>query len=393
MRDSPTIAIVGASARAAAFSALRAGYRIVTADLFADADLQQCCPATKVAPYPEGLRDWLAQCECDGWMYTGALENRPKLVDAMAAERQLWGMGGKTLVEVRSPLTLAAVLSKAGLLFPETRINRKEILASEGQWLAKTYQGSSGTGVQVLEKAPEGAFVQQQVPGISLSAVYVGQTLLGVTRQLVGEPWTRAGEFQYCGSIAPWPVSQQVKQQLYTLGEVLNGQFGLKGLYGVDLMLEGEKLWTIEVNPRYTAAVEVVERAYGINAITHHTAAHQPAAVSAGGHATTNSKSRQSPEKTVCSRKEHVGKAILFAKSSNQITPEQTAWLCAEAGDFTRPQLADIPAPGTQLEPGNPVLTIFAEGETCTDVAQKLKQRVRQIEQQLFKAIARSNNR
>ncbi len=384
MRDFPTIAIVGASARAAAFSALRAGFQVVTADLFADADLQQCCPTTKVASYPEGLRDWLAQCKCDGWIYAGALENRPKLVDAMAAKQRLWGVGGKTLCGIRSPLVLAAVLSKAGLLFPETRTCRKNIPASEEPWLAKTYQGSSGTGVQLLAEASDEAFVQQLVPGIPLSAVYVGRTLLGVTRQLVGESWTQAGEFQYCGSIAPWTVSEPVKQQLHMLGKVLSGQFGLKGLYGVDLMLEGKKLWTIEVNPRYTASVEVVERAYGMNAIAQHTAAYQPPAVSGGDHAVMNSKSNPSPEKAKRSRKRHVGKAILFAKSSGQIKPKQTDWLCAEAGDFTRPQLADIPTAGTRLEPGHPVLTVFAEGETCAAVAQELERRVRRLEQRLF---------
>jgi len=59
MQASSHIAIIGASARAAAFSVLRSGRQAVAADLFADADLQQKCRVTRISPYPEGLLDWL----------------------------------------------------------------------------------------------------------------------------------------------------------------------------------------------------------------------------------------------------------------------------------------------------------------------------------------------
>ncbi len=369
MDDRATIAIVGASARSAAFSAMRAGYRVVTADLFADADLQRACPATRISPYPEGLPDWLTKCACDGWMYTGALENHPALVDAIAAEHRLLGTSGKTLRKIRSPLALAAALGEAGLLFPETRPYRND-LPSDGQWLAKTYQASSGAGVQELAESSDGNFVQRRVPGIALSAVYVGGTLLGVSQQLVGESWTGAKEFQYCGSIAPWPVSTTVGRQLRRLGAVLSTTFELEGLVGVDLMLDAEDLWTIEVNPRYTASVEVVERAHGVNALADHFSAYQM----------TKATSR-SP---VPSEGPFVGKAILYAKSAAVITPEQTAWLLEEAGDPWCPQIADIPTSETRLEPGDPVSTVFATGETSEAVTHELKRRVRRLEQRLF---------
>ncbi len=86
------LAIAGASVRAAAFSALRAGYDVVTADLFADADLRAHCDATRIeAGYPEALADWLAATECDGWLFTGALENHHELINAMAKLRPLMG--------------------------------------------------------------------------------------------------------------------------------------------------------------------------------------------------------------------------------------------------------------------------------------------------------------
>src|SRR6516162_6995898 len=93
MRAQEPLLIVGASARAAAFSALRAGLRPTCADLFADADLRARCPVrcVEVKDYPRGLLDLPELLTPGPWMYTGALENRPDLVEAMSRRRPLWG--------------------------------------------------------------------------------------------------------------------------------------------------------------------------------------------------------------------------------------------------------------------------------------------------------------
>src|SRR5262245_9045814 len=113
------LAIVGASARAAAFSAIRTGFEVVAADMFADADLARVAPVTRIKNYPEGLADWLAATECDAWMYTGALENHPDLIDRMAAIKPLAGNSGKPLRDARDPLKLQAYCKASGVMFPE----------------------------------------------------------------------------------------------------------------------------------------------------------------------------------------------------------------------------------------------------------------------------------
>ncbi len=99
---------------------MRAGLRSIAADLFADADLRQIATATRIAPYPDGFIDWLRAVEPPAWMYTGALENHPELIDQMAWIAPLWGNPGDVLARVRSPWELACALRSAGLLFPET---------------------------------------------------------------------------------------------------------------------------------------------------------------------------------------------------------------------------------------------------------------------------------
>src|SRR5215470_12886144 len=87
------LVIVGASVRAAAFSALRAGLQPWCADLFADADLQQVCPAHRLAKrqFAGGLLPLLSKAPGGPWMYTGGLENRPNVVRGLTQFRPLWG--------------------------------------------------------------------------------------------------------------------------------------------------------------------------------------------------------------------------------------------------------------------------------------------------------------
>ena len=372
MADEPTVAIVGASARAAAFSVLRAGGQVVAADLFADADLARSCRATRVADYPKGLVTWLKTTECDGWLYTGALENHPDLVDRMAAVRPLWGNAGEVIRAVRDPLVMQGVLRGARLAFPET-IKATSNISLDGQWLAKTYRGSSGSGVcetnedENNEDTTGVGYRQCHIEGTPGSAVFIGSAngskLLGVTRQLVGEPWTGAAKFQYCGSVGPWNLTDDFEQQIGSLGEVLVDAFRLRGLFGVDFVFDGEQVWTVELNPRYTAAVEIVEHATGVVAMQQHLEA-------------CSGKAEAKPQ--LCHDQPVVGKAILFGERKATVSEKFTHWALQNG------MLADVPTANTQLEPGQPVLTAFASAAKCDAVVAQLQRKLTEVRQRLF---------
>src|SRR6185312_12418144 len=116
--DRVDLLILGASARTAAFSALRLGLRPACADLFADSDLASACPSTRIDPtdYPEGLATFAGGFAPTRWLYTGAIENRPELVDRISVRHQLLGNGGATLRAARDPFVAAEVVRQAGLV-------------------------------------------------------------------------------------------------------------------------------------------------------------------------------------------------------------------------------------------------------------------------------------
>jgi predicted ATP-grasp superfamily ATP-dependent carboligase len=395
------IALVGASVRSAAQSALRAGYQPVGADLFADSDLEGKNRFVQITDYPAGLASWLAQTPCAGWIYTGGLENYPNQVAAMAAERPLLGCGDNVLQAVRSPQRLAAALEGAGLRFPKTvvfadalssKANPGSLQMASGRWLQKTYRGSGGSGVSSLALAGvqleadgpmENSYVQQYIEGRSCSALFLAcadrSELLGITGQLVGELWTGAAPYQYCGSIGPWScLPAGVNEEVERIGAVLVKAFGLVGLFGVDLIIAGSQVWTLEVNPRYTASVEILERASGLLAMGQHVRACQQQRdqqVEVSRSASSFQSASTSP---------YHGKVILFAQQDVAIQQEFTQWALGSKSQEGFSQLADIPRPGTAIRERQPVLTLFAAGESIDEVEKALRQRVARVEQKLY---------
>ena len=359
VRPFPRLAIVGASARAAAWSVYFSGRSAAAADMFADADLKRLCSVTKIPDDSADLVDWLQHTECDAWFYTGALENQPALVDRLAEVRPLMGNDGETLRRVRDPLMLQEALRRLGMPFPETR-NAEDGPADDGRWLAKSYRGSSGMGVSWNKDAGQG-FIQRFVEGQCGSALFAGNTLLGISRQLVGETWTGAGEFQYCGSLAPWSLPERARQQIKAVGSGLHSEFNLQGLFGVDFIYDGESMWPVEVNPRYPASAEVLELASPIQVIDWHLST-----CKASGLAPL-------PSPDIFDSATVLGKAIWFASKRILVSEASSTWALSQR------DLADVPVGGTEIGIGEPVLTVRAEAWTTDELLAVLRQRIEEV--------------
>src|ERR1700691_4091239 len=141
--------IIGASARAAAFSALRAGLDPWCADLFADADLAARCPVRRIAAaaYPYAFASLAGSAPSGPWMYTGGLENYPDLVWQLARHRVLWGNNRRELESARLPQRVAQALSAAGVPHPTLFDEFPELMPSQGRWLIKPSAGTGGVGI------------------------------------------------------------------------------------------------------------------------------------------------------------------------------------------------------------------------------------------------------
>jgi predicted ATP-grasp superfamily ATP-dependent carboligase len=323
-----------------------------------------------VPNYPAGLAKLVRDAPADGWMYTGALENRPALIRRLARVRPLWGNPAEVLRLVRNPCALADALRAAGLNCPH--VWRRSGSAPPGAtWLRKPRRSAGGTRIAFAEPSavPQGTsnrrdYLQQFVDGLPYSAVFVsaGRTavLLAITRQLIGADWTGASGFRYCGSIGPLDVEDQLGATFIQIGNTLADRFGLVGLFGVDAIVNQHGVWPVEVNPRYTASMELVDWARGISAVDLHVQACQLGQLPA---------SLPSRSSTI------VGKAIAFA--DRPLTAgEELAALAGERHAGGWPVVADIPEPGTAIPAGGPIVTLLAEGDDEAQIIARLRERV-----------------
>lgn len=350
-----TITIVGASARAAAEAARRAGYGVVAGDLFADADLARIAQAHAVDDYPHGLLAVVAGAQAGDWLYCGGLENHPALVDRAAALRPLLGNAGPALCAVRDPLRVSEALARHGIRAPRVAVSARGV-PRDRSWLCKPLRSAGGARIaawdeQAASTADVACYWQERIEGLPCSASFIAASgravLLGVTEQLIGQGWLGAGGFRYCGSLGPLALPVAAGDELARLGGVLAAEFALQGLFGVDFILQGERVWPVEVNPRYTASLEVLEQSLGLDTIGLHLAACR------GG---------ELPAPPARAGSSWHGKAIWFAERDVHVSPAFFDRCWSARGNHPWSPFADIPAVGTHIAAGEPILTLRSTG-------------------------------
>ncbi len=154
------VLIVGASTRAAAFTALRCGLRPRCIDYFADRDLAAVCTVERIEPAksPQAFLDAAENLPPSPWFYTGGLENHPDLVERIARRHHLWGIGSETLRAVRDPIAVARALNDAGIAALEVCLDPSR-LPHDGSWLVKPRGSSGGRGIEASDGSIDSAFV------------------------------------------------------------------------------------------------------------------------------------------------------------------------------------------------------------------------------------------
>ena len=379
------ILLIGVSARGMAESAVKSGYSIVALDAFGDLDLQGLCESHALlrdfgVPYSvKGLYQASSRLRFDAIAYTSNLENYPEVVGQIARRHDLLGNTAEALRRVRDSSLLYRLLVDAGFEVPETIIQVNGRRATpERKWLNKPIRSGGGHRVSFARSggSPKRGFILQEfIPGLPCSASFVadGQqaVVLGVSEQLVGVPEFGSQGFHYCGNITPLAAVEDsqygpaILEQVGQIASLLARTFGLVGVNGFDFILKDGRVFLTEVNPRYSASMELIERAYSLPVFDLH--------VQAVTQKNLPEIDPIQPVKTHPPR--FYGKAILYAEK-DALTPDTNRWL--QAG------IRDIPHPKERIPSGKPVCTLLADGSTREACFSKLAARVEAIKGEIY---------
>ena len=346
------VLLAGLSTRAAAESAARAGFEVIAIDAFGDRDQHPAVRSLSITrdlggrPTAASMARAARSISCDAVAYLSPFENHPRAVATLASGRALLGNPPEVLRRVRDPRLLAEAFRRHGLAAPMVRIHTNDPNDANA-WVIKPRASGGGQRVRpwrpTLARLPRGSYLQEFVEGIPGSVVFLsgaGRSVpLGITRQLLGDPAFGASGFQYCGSIlaSAGPVGAE------RLAAAVTVEFGLVGLNVIDFVAHDGAPYAIEVNPRWSGSMELVERVVGVSLFALHTAAcldGEPPPVSLGW--------GRPPRGVV------LGKAIVFARR-DVVVGDTQRWLA----DST---VRDVPQPGERIAAGRPVCTVFAEG-------------------------------
>jgi len=406
----PLCLAFGYSTRALSHALFCAGFRVISVDAFGDSDTQDFAEQTHILSGwgdQEALSSLHANLhDCYRWIESsrrkslplpvflaGGCENWLDSINYLA--RQTWlhilGPNPFQMKKLRSPhLWLKAALY-SGLKFPETLFPPHlscRMLAGQSsapRWLRKSRFGSGGASVAPVEGAgpwPESFsrshYLQKEVVGRVIGATCAidwngchqrpcdppsglqprrafleavpKSSLIGVTESWGRHDLPGPKEFIYRGSWGPIHLQADQKLKIERTAEYLGRRAGVCGWLQMDLVEDADgQLWLLEVNPRWSAGMEILLKSGLANPVIPHAAAWELSAIF-----------DRSKESVVGKSSTLMGKSIFYAPTKILLTQRLVAQLNALPSDL----YADIPSPsaiGQALPSGAPLLTVLAE--------------------------------
>jgi predicted ATP-grasp superfamily ATP-dependent carboligase len=268
-QQTPAVLIASLSGRALAACARRGGYRPLVADLFGDLDTRQLSEACERVPGSltrgfaknallASLDRLAAERHVIGVVVGSGFEDRPGVLDSIAARHELLGNTGDTVAAVKDPFRFAEACARAGVPHPEIRGDRPP----RGRWLRKRVGGSGGVHIAASERASgvrRGRYYQRHVAGEPVSAAFLAAggrcCVLGLSRQWA-DPTPRR-PFRYGGASHPAEITSARAAEICDAVARVVSQTGLRGLNSADFIVREDGFDLLEVNPRPGATLDV----------------------------------------------------------------------------------------------------------------------------------------
>lgn len=358
------LAVIALSARPLIASAARAGLSALSFDLFAELDTcakaARCVRVHRKNGYAfdgDDLIQALTHLAPGGLpVVLGAgLEDDPALMERIAERNPILGNAAETVRVVKDPIALSALCATLKIPFPQIAMDAPDAAFAVGPTLDKRIGGCGGGHIARRaagdQSAPApGRYLQREVSGqpysLLLLANGIDARVVGVSRQwhapASGHP------FRYGGSVGPVDLPGAHDAAIRAAAIRMALACGLVGLVSVDFIVEQDRWWLVEVNPRLSSSLDL----FDIDPMPPLLALHLAACGGRLPGALPIPPGRRAF-------------AVLHAPE-DLVVPER-AW----------PVYAvDRPAPGTAIRGGAPICSVRASGATLQATQDQLQQRL-----------------
>ena len=222
-------------------------------------------------------------------------------------------------------------------------------LCNEDEYPAmlKPVRGSGGWRNTIVRKQedirawqelfPEEDFILQRIiEGIPASVCCVGNgeaaKAIAVNQQIMREKGPY--RFGFSGSITPF--DHRMVPVMIKYAECAAAASGCRGILGIDFIVQDDSVYAIELNPRFVATLDTIERATGVNLFSLHVDA-----------------CRGDIPSSVPLPVSYSVRKILFADKDIRVI--------SDIGRFGL-NVADIPLPLSEIEEGGAIISVFGKG-------------------------------
>jgi len=368
----PQIVVIAVAGRALAQSAAKTGCRVRVLDAFADRDTRAVSEATCVAPDQAIALDPVRLFAALGTpvpqsgervLVPGSgLERTPELLDRLAVYGRLCANDAEIVAALKQPELAAELLRALGWSVPETQ---RAVPEDPHAWLQKEIGGAGGVHVREADCAPArpGAYYQRRAPGRPISVTFLADAERAWVLGFNAQSFHAIGNAPFCYAGAstctlPLGLAAEVQARLNRLVRVA----GLRGLNGLDFLLDGASMIALEVNPRPTATFELYEEDFPEGLVAWHVLSFAGPVPEFGERLTPRPVGSRSYAVVYAGRALHVPDDVDF--------PE---WC------------RDLPNGGSSIGAGAPVLSVFAAGENDAAAQRCLEQRKEEVRRMLLR--------
>ncbi|HIE33688.1 MAG TPA: ATP-grasp domain-containing protein [Candidatus Altiarchaeales archaeon] len=365
------IGVIGINSRAVAKSAKKLGFGVYLVDYFKDLDTLRSADHVFSLQRDElkpNLREEYSQKrlvefaidvlkdKVDSIILTSKVGCNYNLINKLENYFEILGNGAKRVERVKKWRKLRRLLKEAGILYPETKRFKNEtefpcILRSSRTWKIMSGVIESERELEIQNR--EDYLIQRYINGMQVSASLLSDGERAVTltlnRQLIGINEFNAEKLTYCGNIVP--LKSHLNEKIAEISEKLISMSGLVGSVGVDFIISDEKIYFMEINPRFQDTIENVEKYLGTNLVKKHLEALKGIL--------------DVPK----SGKGCLGKAILFADKRIRM------------GNLRITNVGDIPVENAIIQRNEPICSIYAEGRDNEEVYYDLIRRAQLIQE------------